>query len=329
MNRRLMVVEPDPSSRALLDRVLTAAGYTVEDFESSLHARLVLDDDAFDLAVVDELAGGGMPLDEVRFLRAAYPRLPLVVMGTLLTAPVLLDLLRLGVSEALPKPFTPSELRDAVGRALVRSSPRRDDALDYAAALASARRDLAQGRPEAAARALARAWARVPLDAEVMAYEALRAELEGRDDDATRGYRATIALRREEDCDAPDPYEGLARLAAYGDARPVTSLGEAWRDAGARVVSDPTQPVLSVEDGPSADALVVVVMALSLASNGDGAVYFRQGRERAFALVTTDLRPERAGPLVARGGAGERVVRAVEAAGAGGDQVTTRAGGAT
>lgn len=137
MNRRLMVVEPDPSSRALLDRVLTAAGYTVEDFESSLHARLVLDDDAFDLAVVDELAGGGMPLDEVRFLRAAYPRLPLVVMGTLLTAPVLLDLLRLGVSEALPKPFTPSELRDAVGRALVRSSPRRDDALDYADASAA------------------------------------------------------------------------------------------------------------------------------------------------------------------------------------------------
>ena len=229
MSRRLMVVEPDPSSRALLDRVLTATGYAVEDFESSLHARLVLDDDAFDLAVIDELAGDGAALDEVRFLRATYPRLPLVVMGTLLTAPVLLELLRLGGCEALPKPFTPAELRDAVSRALVRSSPRRDDALDYAAALAAARRDLAEGRTDSAARALARAWSRAPLDAEVMAYEALRAELEGRDEDAARAYRATLALRHEESSDGPDPYEGLARLAARaaGGGRVTTRAGGA------------------------------------------------------------------------------------------------------
>ncbi len=313
MSRRLMVVEPDPSGRAMLDRVLTAAGYTVEDFETSLHARLVLDDDAFDLAVIDEMAGGGVPLDEVRFLRAMYPRLPLVVTGTILTAPVLLEILRLGVSEALPKPFTPAELRDAVARALVRSSPRRDDALDYAAALSSARHDLATGQTAAAARALARAWSRAPLDAEVMAYEALRAELEGRDEDAARGYRATLALRHEEDSDGPDPHEGLARLAAYGDARPVASLGERWRGAGALTVRD----LAGGEPGGDGERGVVVT-ALSLAPHGEGTVYFREGSDRAFALVTTDLRPERAGPLVAR---------ALE--GAGGDRVTSRAGGAT
>ena len=123
MTRRLMVVEPDASGRAMLDRVLTAAGYTAEDFESAHHARLVLDDDAFDLAVVDELAGEGAPLDEVRFLRAEYPRLPLIVSGTLLTTAVLLELRRLGVSEALPKPFTPSAHLEVIASSLSANPP--------------------------------------------------------------------------------------------------------------------------------------------------------------------------------------------------------------
>ncbi len=151
MTRRLLVVEPDASGRAMLDRALTAAGYSVEEFASVRHARVLLDEDAFELAVIDQLAGDGAPLQEVRLLRTQFPRVAVIVTGTTLTAPVLVELLRLGVYEALPKPFTPTELRDAVARALVRASPGETSSLDHAAAVRAASVALSQNAPARAA----------------------------------------------------------------------------------------------------------------------------------------------------------------------------------
>lgn len=212
MSRKVMVVEPDTHSRAMLDRVLTAAGYTVEDFSAARDAMILLDEDAFDLAVVNEVEADGALLDGVRFLRARYPRLPLVVTGAMLSAPVLIQLMRLGVRDALPKPYTPTELREAVARAAAFATRDHDLALDYAAAVALARGELDAGRTESAARALSRARALSPLDADVTALDALRAELEGRDEDAARGYRAVMALERDDRVEGPSAREGLARL---------------------------------------------------------------------------------------------------------------------
>lgn len=298
MKRRVLVLEPDATGRALVDRALTTAGYAPEGHASSREVESLLDDDAFELCLVDELAGGGAALDEVQRLRARYPRLPVVVMGTMLSSSVLLELMRLGVRDALPKPFTPSELRGAVGRAIALAAPSRDASLDHAAAVRTARESLATGRLDVAGRALARAWSIAPMDAEVMALEALRAELDGRDRDADRGYRATLALGYDEDGEGPDPHEGLARLAMYGAARPVTALDARWHAAPARLVAEPR--TATVRD----DRLTV--MALSIASAGDH-VFLRAGHDRAFALLACDLRPERALAALARVSAG-RVV---------------------
>src|SRR4051812_28015686 len=119
----------------MLERVLTAAGYTVEAFQTIEHARIVLDDGAFDAAVVDEFAGGAIPLEEVRALREQYPRVPVVVTGSLLDRRGLQTLVRAGAADVVFKPFTPDEIRDAVARALARARPRFDDAREYAAAI--------------------------------------------------------------------------------------------------------------------------------------------------------------------------------------------------
>lgn len=215
MSRKVMVVEPDANSRAMLDRVLTAAGYTTEEFDDVRDARILLDEDAFDLAVVNEVEADGALLDGVRFLRARYPRLPLVVTGAMLSPPVLIQLLRLGVRDALPKPYSPTELREAVARVAVFATRDHDLALDYAAAVSLARAELDAGRTETAARALSRARALSDLDAEVTSLDALRAELEGRDEDAARGYRAAMALQHEESAEGPSPREGLERLGRW------------------------------------------------------------------------------------------------------------------
>ena len=308
MKRWVLLVEPDGPTRAMVHRALTSAGYTVEDFASVRDARILLDDGAFEAAVVDELAGGDRPLDEVRYLRAAYPSVPVVVTGAMLTAPALVELLRLDVADALPKPFSPVELRDAVARAAARAVVHHGEALDYAAAVTAARRHLAAHDLAGAARALLRASRCLALDAEVTALEALRAELEGRDHDAGRGYRAALALGDDEAGEGPHPHEAIARLAAYGDARPVDALDARFADAPLWIVTDPPR---ELAEGPPEGTAgpVTVVMALSLAQEV-GSVYLRAAGDRAFALLTSDLRAERAGALLGSLGGGALVARA-------------------
>ena len=266
MSRRILLVEPDAGTRALMQRALRAAEFSVEDFDSVHHARLLLDDQAFDLAIVDELGASEIMLDEVRFLRARYPRLPVVCTGAMLSRDDAIELLRLGVGDVLTKPFTPTELRAAVLGALDRDLPSHLASLDFAAAIDAVREAIANGNPRDAARPLARAYAASPLDPDVFAYEGLRAELAGDDDAAVRGYRASLALQRDDSSDAPSAHDGLARIALYADARPVASLrGEFLRKA--ILVSAPTA-VMPMNVEPA-----VIVFALALTGTAPPAVY--------------------------------------------------------
>ncbi len=299
MSRHVLVVEPDPAGRTVMTRVLAASGYAVHPVASIDLALVHMYRGTMDVGVVDELAGVGDLLDGVRFLRAEYPALPIVLTGTMLSRRVLLDVVRLGITEALPKPFTPDDLRGAVARALEHTAPRYNDALDFAAAIHAARRALAVGQDDAAVAALARARTLSPLDAEVMGLEAVRAELAGRDADADRAFRAALALRTDEGAPGPDPWDGLARLAAYGPARPVPALAVSPRTLW--LVTDPSVE-LSRAPPRDAEAPVAVLMALGLtdtnttdaagaagAAGATGLLSYREGGGRAFVLTAGGL----------------------------------------
>jgi hypothetical protein len=183
---------------------------------------------------------------------------------------------------------------------------RHEQALEYDVALTDARRAILAGLVSRARGPLSRAQAMSPFDTEIMALWALLAELEGRDQDADHGYRAALALRDEEAGPPPDPHEGLARLAAYGSARPVPSLSPDRAGQPLWLVTDPAAELRakpSPVEGPH-----VVVMAVGLGDE-PGAIFFRDGAgPRAFALTAGSLGPETlaaalggigAGPLVA------------------------------
>lgn len=303
MSRKILVVEPDGPGRAMMDRVLTAAGFSAEGVASIHDARALLDGGKLELAVVDELAGTRAVLEEVRRLRRDYPALPVVVIGALLSQRVMQELVRLQVADVLSKPFTPDELRDAVTRVVSHRTARRADALEYAAAVTAARRAIAAGSVAEARPPLSRAQATSPFDAEIMALWALAAELDGHDDDAGRGYRAALALRHDEDTPPPDPHEGLARLDAYAGARPAPSLRPERAGAPLWLVADPARELAL--GAPSGEGPHVVVMALGLGGDGPGALFFRDGDgPRAFALLSGALRAESAAAALARLGRG-------------------------
>ena len=242
----------------------------------------------------------------MRWLRARHPSLPVIVTGTRLAKGTLEEMLRLGAADALRKPFTPTELRDAVARAVARAGALHPEALEYSAAIGAAREAIVAGRPAVAAAALTRAQAASPLDAEAMALRALLAELDGRDDDADRAYRAAIALRQDEDAAPPEPFEGLARLAAYGGARPTTSLTEARKSEAIWVVTDPIHELSA--GPPCGDARGITLLSLGLATSGPGALYFREGPgPRAFALMAGAVREGAVAAVSARLGAGKLV----------------------
>ena len=200
MSGRILLLEPDRAARSVVSLALGVDGRAVTAVASLAEARPLLDAGEVRLAVVDEAAGDGALLDAVERLCTLFPRLPVLVTGALLTRNELLALLRLGVRGALLKPYSPSELRAAVDSALARG-PTGLDGLEFAAALALARRELDGGRVEAARAAIGRARAVASLDAEVMALEARAAELVGDRAGARRGYRAALALGHHDDAE--------------------------------------------------------------------------------------------------------------------------------
>ncbi len=285
MSRRVLLLEPDATARALIGRVISGEGFRVVAARTLAEAA---GEGGFDAAIVDELAGEGAVLDEVRRVRRQHPLLPLVVTGTLMTPAILIEAIRLGAVDALPKPFTPAELRAALIRVVARSSAGHDRSLSYAASITEARDALAQGVLTATRAPLAEARAASAFDAEAMALEALVAELEGRDDDADRGYRATLALRREEDTPPPSPTDGLSRLALYRGATPTSALPSAFLGAPACLACDPGD--LDGADSANQSPRVTVLL-LGIAADARAA-YFRADERRAFVLLAAAARPE-------------------------------------
>ncbi len=328
MSRRVLIIEPDASGRSMMDRVLTSEGLSAETGASVHEARALLDAGVVEVVIIDELAGAQKALDEVRWLRSRYPTVPVIVTGALLSRREMQELLRLRVADALAKPFTPVELREAVARAIEHRATNAD-ALEYDAALTDARRAIAAGLGRRARAPLARAQAMSPVDAEIMALWALIAELDGEDTTADHASRAALALRDEEAGPPPDPHEGLARLAAYAagvGARPVTALRPERAAEPLWLISDPATELRGEApvQGPH-----VAVMALGLIAGApfqDGSapilgdarerpptgapaqLFLRDGEgPRAFALLAGSLRAESAASAAAALGAGPLV----------------------
>ena len=157
MSRRLLLIEPDASGRAMMDRVLAAEGFAVDTAAGAVEARPLLDAGQFELVVCDELAGSRTALEEVRWLRRKYPTVPVIVTGALLSRRVMQELLRLRVADALAKPFTPAELREAVARAIEQKTAHHAEAVEYDVALTDARRAIATGAGARARAPLSRA----------------------------------------------------------------------------------------------------------------------------------------------------------------------------
>ena len=120
---RILVAEDDASMRALLERILTEAGYQVVTVADGLGAIARLEE-PFDLVLTDMRMPGADGSEVMAWIHRHRPDLPVVVLTAFGSIPGAVDAMRLGAFDYLAKPLPdPEALRDVVRRALA-GSPR-------------------------------------------------------------------------------------------------------------------------------------------------------------------------------------------------------------
>lgn len=121
--KRLLLVEDDPAVGDVIRDVLAAEGLEVMLVRSTEEALAKLEDEKFDLVVADlVMAGGG-----ARSILKRLPHLPwrpaVVAITGLSDAAIETEMLRLGASACLRKPFTATDLLSAVQKAVGEAPP--------------------------------------------------------------------------------------------------------------------------------------------------------------------------------------------------------------
>ena len=114
----IFVVEDEPQVQDVVRLTLSHAGHEVVEAVSGDKAIEITNGRRIDLAIIDYRLPGISGLDCLRSLRALHPLLPAIVITGYASIPNAIEAIRVGVSDYLPKPFTPRELLQAVERTL-------------------------------------------------------------------------------------------------------------------------------------------------------------------------------------------------------------------
>ncbi len=115
---RILVVDDDPAVRAALTRALGRVGYSLLGVASGEEALDALEAGSFSCSVVDLRMPGMGGYGFIRRCRSVAPGLPIVVLSGHGDKQDVIECLRLGVADFVSKPWSDTELRTAIMRAL-------------------------------------------------------------------------------------------------------------------------------------------------------------------------------------------------------------------
>ncbi|MBI5386344.1 MAG: sigma-54-dependent Fis family transcriptional regulator [Verrucomicrobia bacterium] len=119
MQPRILIVEDDLSAGAALQKVLRADHYAVDLAERGDEGLALARRQPYDLVLTDLKLPGLDGLELITRLRAAKPKLPIIMMTAHGTTETAIEATKLGAFEYLVKPFEPDELLDLVATVVV------------------------------------------------------------------------------------------------------------------------------------------------------------------------------------------------------------------
>lgn len=114
----VLIVDDSIDTLQTLSDILGVAGYTVRTAPSAERALQILEGAAIDLVITDLRMGGMGGLALIRRLRESWPDLPVIALSGFADALTVTQAFREGAADFIPKPFTASEVLEAVARVL-------------------------------------------------------------------------------------------------------------------------------------------------------------------------------------------------------------------
>ncbi len=122
---RLLIIDDEPALLEMLSRICRGAGCEVCGRATVAEGLEALRSWQPDLVLVDYHVGPDSGMEVLEVCHREFPALPTVMITAERSAEVVIQALRLGVSDFLLKPVTPSELVTALQRCLQRPGPAR------------------------------------------------------------------------------------------------------------------------------------------------------------------------------------------------------------
>lgn len=121
--KRVLVVDTDPGVRWALDKGLRHSGYSVSSVGSTGEALRVVREEEFDAIVMEIQPEAGLTTEVLSLVisGASAPRVLCVSVDS--DPQLVIDCMRRGAADFLPKPFNLSEVRTALSRALSAENP--------------------------------------------------------------------------------------------------------------------------------------------------------------------------------------------------------------
>jgi NtrC-family two-component system response regulator AlgB len=113
---RLLIIDDEENIRRTTAVALEAIGHETTSVENRAAAVKQLESDHFDLAFLDLKLNGESGLDLLPELLKINPRLDVVVFTAYASIETAVEAMRRGAADYLPKPFTPDQIRQVVGR---------------------------------------------------------------------------------------------------------------------------------------------------------------------------------------------------------------------
>jgi DNA-binding response OmpR family regulator len=118
MSAHILIVDDENTLRYFLRRTLQAEGYRVSEAADGQTALDLLEQEAFDLALVDLRMAGVDGLEVMRQFRQRSPNTQIIIMTGYASVPSAVEALRQGAHDYLTKPFSIEELLTSVADGL-------------------------------------------------------------------------------------------------------------------------------------------------------------------------------------------------------------------
>lgn len=192
--QRILIVDDEKNIRLTLCHTLEMTGYSVETAVNGEDALQQLEEQSFDLVLLDLKMPGMDGAEVLAQVNQRHPDVKVIIVTAHGTVDNAVEAMKTGAMDFIQKPFAPQEIRELVAEVLDREGQERADKIDYEIFLDLARRSIAAGHFDAALEQVKRAIAKDAARPEAFNLLGVIHELRHERSTAMKNYRIALDL---------------------------------------------------------------------------------------------------------------------------------------